>query len=124
MLFSVVLPTVDGREELYERVRDAYLASLAGRHPVEILVQRNMPTVGCAWQAGAERAAGDFIHLGNDDCEPHPGWWEPAVEACEAGFLPSPQVYAPDGYPQGLPAWGKVAPDWMPVHCAMIPFLS
>src|SRR6266404_3441738 len=61
--------------------------------------EHDHPAVGCAWQAGAEKAKGDYIHLGNDDCEPHPGWWQPAVEACQQGFVPSPMVFTPDGYP-------------------------
>ncbi len=129
MLISVVIPTVPGREVILDRVLAAYGTEVQGRSffahaDLEVIVERGHPTVGCAWQAGAEKATGDYIHLGNDDCEPHPCWWEPAVEACEAGFIPSPMVYDPNGFPQGLPEWGKIAPDWTPVHCAMIPFMS
>lgn len=123
MMISVVMPTVDGREVIVKRVLRAY-AHWTEEPQIEILLEKNHPTVGCAWQAGAERATGDYIHLGNDDCEPREGWWQPAVEACDAGFLPSPMVYDPTGYAQSLPEWGKVAGDWTPVHCAMIPFMS
>ncbi len=120
-MISVVLPTVPGREEVFAQVAQAYRERTA---ELELIVVYDMPTVGCAWQAGAEKAHGDYIHLGNDDCEPHPGWWEPAVQACDGGYLPSPQVFGSDGMPQGLPEWGRVAADWTPVHCAMIPFMS
>jgi len=121
-LISVVVPTIPGREDLFELVIRAYFDRTG--YDLELIPQYGHPTVGCAWQAGADQASGEYIHLGNDDCEPHPGWAEPAVEAVEAGFIPSPQVYAPDGTPQGLPAWGVVDVDWTPVSCAMIPFLS
>jgi len=124
MLISVILPTIRGREEVFSRVRDAYLSQFYDGHAVELLTEHGHPTVGCAWQAGAERCRGDYIHLGNDDCLPAQGWHRPAVEAVERGFLPSPMVYAPDGYPQGLPVWGVVGDDWTPVSCCLIPFIS
>ncbi len=123
MIISVVVPTVTGREEVFEQVCLAY-ASEEYPFEVEYLFERDHPTVGCAWQAGAERASGDYIHLTNDDCEPHPGWWIPAVEAVDAGFIPAPQVYNTAGDPQSLPAWGSVAADWTSVHCSTIPFFS
>jgi Glycosyl transferase family 2 len=129
MLISVVMPTIPGRETIYSRCARTYLElERADRETadvtLEFITEQDHPTVGSAWQAGADKATGDYIHLTNDDCEPRPGWWRPAVEACDAGFLPSPMVYAPDGTPQGLPQWGKIAEDWTPVTCAMIPFLS
>jgi hypothetical protein len=121
---SVVIPTIHGREEVYARCRAAYERTCDGLCELEIITEREHAAVGLAWQAGAAAAGGDFIHLGNDDCEPHAGWLEAAMEAVAAGFLPSPQVYDAGGYPQGLPVWGAVAPDWTPVSCALIPFMS
>ncbi len=123
-LISVVIPTIPGREAVFTRVYAAYANDTYGPHSVEFIVERGHPTVGRAWQAGAEKAAGDYIHLTNDDCEPHPGWWHPAVEAVERGYVPAPQVYDRAGGPQSLPVWGSVASDWTPVHCGTIPFLG
>jgi hypothetical protein len=123
-MISVVVPTIPGREEMFGWVCAAYTSGDYAGNEVEVIVEHGHPTVGCAWQAGADKARGEYIHLGNDDCEPHPGWWQPAVQSCDEGFLPSPMVYTPAGYAQALPEWGKVAPDRTPVSCAMIPFLS
>lgn len=122
-MISVIIPTVPGRELVFERVLKAYERSSM---PIglEIIVERDHPTVGCAWQAGAAKATGDYIHMGNDDCEPWPFWWVPAVEACQAGYVPSPMVRNAEGYPQSLPTWGEVADDWTPVECMTIPFMS
>ena len=124
MIISVVMPTISGREVTYAKCRGAYEILGTGQHQLEFITERNHPTVGLAWQAGAVAASGDYIHLGNDDCEPRSGWWQPAIEAVDAGYLPSPQVYTAGGEPQGLPKWGEIAPDWTPVACALIPFLS
>jgi hypothetical protein len=121
-VISVIIPTVPGREEIFSKVRDAY----EGYSPpdTEIIVEYDHPTVGCAWQAGAEKAVGDYIHMGNDDCEPHSGWWKDAVEAVDHGYVPSPFVRGADGAFQSLPTWGQVAPDWTTVACATVPFLA
>ena len=125
MLISVVLPTIKGREARFEQTREAYLRDSGYPVPIELIIERDHPTVGCAWQAGAERAVGDYIHLGNDDCEPRPGWWQPAIEACDQGMIPSPMVVnAATGMPEAMPLWGLIAPDWTQVSCAIIPFVS
>lgn len=124
MKISVVIPTISGREEVYSRCHNAYRALRAGPHELEIIAEYGHKSVGLAWQAGAMKATGDYIHLGNDDCEPRDGWWRYAIEAVEMGCLPSPQVYTADGIPQGLPVWGSVAPDWSVVTCCLIPFMS
>jgi hypothetical protein len=126
-MISVIMPTVPGREEIYARCRDAYLEHGCGPHRLEFITEHDHPAVGYGWQAGAEKATGDFLHFTNDDCEPHPGWWEPAVEAVQRGFIPAPQVYGPEGDPQAPPQWGVVSPDWTPLppqNAAVIPFLS
>lgn len=125
-VIAMVLPTINGRQDVYEFVRGRYEKMDYEGHTLEIHMRYGQPTVGCAWQMGMREALkrADYILLGNDDCEPHAGWWRPAIEAVDAGYLPSPQVYDTGGYPQGLPEWGKIAPDWTPVGCALIPFFS
>lgn len=125
MLISVVIPTVEGRQLYLDNAVRAYMAHTRTR--IELIIEADHAAVGLAWQAGAEKATGDYIHLSNDDCEPHDGWDWPAIQACEEGFVPGPQVYAPDGSPQAPPVWGEVSPDWSPLkddQAVTIPFLS
>lgn len=122
---SVIVPTVDGREDHLERCVTAYHTLAPGNYQLELLIERNHRSCGLAWQAGAERSrTGDFIHLTDDDIEPRPDWHAPAIEAVERGFIPAPQVYDPNGYPQSHPCVGSVAPDWTPVHMSALPFCS
>lgn len=123
-LISVVLPTINGRQDVYDFVRGRFERMDYGDHTMEIVPIYGQHTVGIAWQRGAERAQGDYILFGNDDCEPHDGWWGPAIEAVDSGYVPSPMVYDTGGYPQGLPEWGRVAPDCTLVQTALIPFMS
>ena len=125
IVISVIVPTVPGREGHLDRCVRAYEQHTGCR--LELIIEHDHPAVGFGWQAGAELATGDFLHFTNDDIEPHPGWWEPAVEAAERGCIPAPQVYGPAGDPQAPPQWGAVAPDWTPLppqNASVIPFLS
>ena len=122
-LISIVIPTVPGREDHYERCLRAYQERTASKH--EIVTETDHATVGLAWQAGAERAAGDYIHLTCDDLEPLDGWDLAAVEASEAGFVPAPKVTdARTGQLQSWPAWGREHEDGTDAGFSAIPFLS
>ncbi len=123
-LISVVIPTVPGRERYLGQAVAAYAAQAPGNYRLDLIVERGHNSVGAAWQAGADKAAGEYLHLTNDDCEPHPGWHTAALEAVERGFLPAPQVFGPLGQPQSLPQWGVTGDDWTPVSMATIPFCS
>jgi hypothetical protein len=123
-LITVVVPTIPGREDHLERCVTAYTNLAAGCYTLNLVIERGHPAVGVAWQAGAEKAAGEYLHLTNDDIEPHPGWHLPAIEAVQRGFLPAPQVHGPAGDPQSLPAWGTIGEDWAPVTMSTLPFMS
>jgi hypothetical protein len=123
-LISVIVPTVPGREDHLERCTRAYAGHAPGGYALDLVIERGHPAVGIAWQAGAEKARGEYIHLTNDDIEPRPGWHAPAIEAVQRGCLPAPQVYSPDGAPQSLPAWGALGDDWAPVTMTTLPFCS
>ena len=101
MTISVVLPTVTGREEVCHRVIRAYEETTPG---AEVIIERDHDCVGKAWQAGAERAHGDYVLLGADDLEPMPGWWEPLIESVDRGELPCPVVFETDGRVQSAGA--------------------
>ena len=123
-MVSVIVPTVPGREDHLERCVTAYAALAMGNYALDLIIESDHPAVGIAWQAGADRARGEFLHLTNDDIEPRPGWHAPAIEAVERGHLPAPQVYGPEGDPQALPAWGTLGVDWAPVAMTTLPFCS
>jgi hypothetical protein len=123
-VISVIIPTVTGREDHFTRCISAYGTCSQGAYDLQLVVERDHPSCGAAWQAGLERAKGDYIHLTCDDIEPLPGWHVPAIEAVENGFLPAPQVYDPNGVPQSHPQPGVVGMDWAPVHMSALPFCS
>jgi hypothetical protein len=123
---TVVIPTVDGREDHFDRCWQAYTRLADGAYELDLVIERNHPTCGHGWQAGLERASArsDYFHFTCDDIEPRPGWAGPAMEACDQGFLPAPQVFNPDGVPQSHPEWGKVGADWAAVYMTALPFAS
>jgi hypothetical protein len=121
-LITVIIPTVAGREDHYERCVRAYRDTAPG---LEIITERDHATCGLAWQAGAEQATGDYLHFTCDDLEPLPGWAEAAVAVSDAGFVPAPKVTdARDGRLQSWPAWGCEHPDGIDPGFSAIPFLS
>jgi glycosyltransferase involved in cell wall biosynthesis len=123
MRISVIIPTVTGREDHFARCVQSYRETTKDIG-LDLIVETDWPTCGVAWDAGMEHAHGDYVHLTCDDIEARPGWWQPAVEAVEAGKVPAPQCYDPSGYPQSCPRPGLVAPDWTPVAMSALPFFS
>jgi hypothetical protein len=121
-LISVIVPTVPGREVDLNRCLEGYRNRTVNE--VEIIVEYDWPSCGLAWQAGLADVHGEYIHLTADDIEPLQGWDVPAVEACDQGFLPAPQVCDPGGNPQSHPQTGIRSPDWTPVHMSALPFSS
>jgi len=120
-LISVVIPTVAGREDHYQRCVEAYLSRTRSCRP-EIVTELDHPSCGLAWQAGAERASGDIIHLTCDDIEPLDGWDIAAMEAVERHVLPGPLVrQAGSLEPQ---SWGHELPDWSPVKMSTLAFMT
>lgn len=121
-MISVVIPTVDGREDLLEQTKQAFRDTAE----VEFIVVRNERTCGDAWNMGAERASGQYLMLAGDDLLPQGGWAEVAIEAANANVLPAPRITTPDGkleccgtLGQGLYIDGK---EGAPVYNAPIPF--
>lgn len=112
-LLSIVVPTVAGREDHLERALRTYREH--SRSKVELIVIHDEPTCGRAWNVGAEKATGDYLHLGADDVEPHDGWDAYAIEAVEKGAVPSAVYYNPDGalcWANGPTS--ELPPDWTP----------
>jgi hypothetical protein len=122
-VISIIIPTVTGREDHYGRCLAAYRDRTAAEF--EIITETDHATVGLAWQAGAQRAAGDYIHFTCDDLEPLAGWDLAAVTASDAGSVPAPKVTdARTGELQSWPAWGREHEDGTDAGFSAIPFLS
>lgn len=129
MNVAIIVPTVKGRETDLERCVEAYHDTAPS---AKVYIEHDRPSCGDAWIRGAERAAQDgfdYLHLTADDLEPHPGWLEPAVEAVDAGFIPAPLVYHPDGGLesaglQGFGCYRGAYADWSPIEGTTVPFLT
>ena len=87
---SVIVPTIDGREDHLARCLDAYRERT--RHDLELVVETNHPTCGLAWNAGAKRATGEFLHFTADDLEPLEDWDARAVDFCKVELIPAPSA--------------------------------
>lgn len=122
-MISVVIPTIKGREDHFGRCLAAYIHRSEAE--IQVIVENDHPTVGHAWQAGAEKAKGDYIHLTCDDLEPQEGWDLAAIRAADMGFLPAPRVVnARTGALESRPAWGHEFEDGTDCGISVVPFCS
>lgn len=117
-MISVVIPTIQGREESLDRCVAAYRRWSPA--DTEIIIIHDKPTCGIAWNDGYAQTNGnsDYIHYSADDLEPLQGWWQPAVRACNNGDLPAPRLLNSDGT---LQAGGN---EGEPLPFTRVPFLS
>lgn len=94
-MLSIICPTVDGREHHLARCKAAYeLTTPVSFQWIQI---HNQKTCGIAWNLGIAQATMDLIHLTADDLEPHPGWYEAAIEKVDRGLIPAPRILKPNG---------------------------
>lgn len=121
-MISVIVPTITGREHWLGACVAAYQETAPGR--LEIVVVKDRETCGLAWQAGADRAQGDYLHFTADDIVPHPGWWKAAVECVGTGAIPSARILNGDGTLQSSGAWGVDAEEGTVTDIARVPFCS
>ncbi len=101
-MILVCIPTIKGRSHWFNQCRDAYLAT--SPKDVRISCVRDYPSCGTGWngavtqafmhQGGAEV---EYLHFTCDDIVPHEGWWREACQVADAGELPAPMLYEPDG---------------------------
>lgn len=57
--------------------------------PIEWVVETGHDNCGAAWNAGARRATGEYLHFTADDLEPDSDdWLTPALAATAAGCVP------------------------------------
>jgi hypothetical protein len=124
---TVVIPTIEGREDHYARCRDSYTATAEGHCELDLITVLGEPSCGWGWQAGAERMSrhSQYLHFTCDDIEALPGWVEPAIEALDQGCLPAPRVLnGHTGAPEYFPKWGIEWPDWTVSGMAGLPFMT
>lgn len=123
-MISVVIPTVDGREEHLERCVKAYRERTVAL--VQLIIIRNRACCGDAWNEGAELAEGDFLHWTADDLEPAIEWDVPARECGARGEIPAPVIYKPDGSIESCGGWwDRVIPDGEPTtNTSVVPFCT
>jgi len=97
---SIILPTIDGREESCEFVQRCFLERSADHH-VELIVRKNFPNWPAGVNAGMADATGDYLFFAADDLEPLDGWADAMIGCLDAGEIPAPQVW--DHRVQGRP---------------------
>lgn len=128
-MIAVVIPTIRGREALLERTVASYRAHTD--HDIEVIVVRDRPTIGQAWDDGATAAldtGARYLHLSADDVDPCHGWDDAAITASERGHWPSPRITNPDGslHSCGSMGGGMLLPDCAdgtPCGTSPFPFL-
>jgi hypothetical protein len=122
-VISIVIPTIPGRKDHYSRNLAAYVARTSVKS--EIIREYDHPSVGLAWQAGAEKAKGAYIALSCDDLEIMKGWDIAAMACCDSGRFPAPRVVnAHTGAVESRPVWGVETPDGTDTGISVVPFMS
>lgn len=96
MIVSVVIPTINGREESLQRTISSYEGCRVDEELV-FLVIHGKPTCGIAWNEGVSIATGDYIHLTADDIEAHKGWLQAGITSLDRGELPAARILHSDG---------------------------
>lgn len=130
-MISIVVPTIAGREDHYERCVSAY--ENRTEDEFEIITVKDQPTCGIAWQMGSEKAKGLYLHFTADDLEPALAWDIPARAKADADVLPAPRIWngfsgkmeivgptTPTGFFSRIPfctmaQWQKIGP-MIPLH--------
>lgn len=107
MKVGIVLPTVSGRERVFDRVYSAFEATCPDGWEFDITVPEGFKTVGEAWNEGAiDVLDSDYLFFAIDDAEPHPGWAEVAARTVDAGYVPAPRSVFADGTLEGCGSLG------------------
>lgn len=100
--------------------REGYLAKAVQSYEetadVEVLLYTDLPCCGQAWLQGIQEGTGSYFHMGADDVEMHPRWWQDAVQACDLGYLPAARILNTDGTLQSCGPWGREVPNGAILH--------
>ena len=129
MKLSAVIPTINGREPLLDQTIQS-LAETANGTEVELIVVRNAPTIGQAWNEGAAEATGSHLWLGADDVTFGEGWIEAAEAAVAHAGYPCPRIIRPDGSVEACGTLGQGGlyeaemEDRVPCGASPFPFME
>jgi len=135
MKLLIVCPTIDGREDSFNRLLNSYHETIPP--DVETILEKvnNRPTCGKGWSDGVERALAsgfepDYIHLTCDDLEAQPGWLEAAAEAVDERYQPAPHLDTVNQQGEfgtdinyGHPPTSDMS-DWKTTRTSVIPFFA
>lgn len=121
-MISIVIPTIDGRERWLDQCVASYIRTSPGT--CEIIVVKNRPTCGIAWNEGYAKATGSYIHFSADDIEAHDDWWRDGVLASDNGLLAAPRILNSDGSLQACGVEASETPQGTAVGFTRIPFMS
>jgi hypothetical protein len=121
-LITVVIPTITERKHWLAKCQAGYHMT-TGSIRIQQIVIENRTTCAAAWNEGIAQAEAPFVHLTADDIVPHKGWWQAAMSASEAGYVPAPKILNTDGSLQSCgPA--NLVPDGQKVEICRIPWGS
>ncbi len=93
---DILIPTIIGREASLERCSRSYkdLAGVA----TNVIVIPDSETCGWGWKQGLCASRAPYVLLACDDQEAiAQDWAKVCIETVDAGFLPCPRVWKPDG---------------------------
>lgn len=86
---SVVIPTITGREAWLAACIEEYERTAPG---AEIIVVKDEPSCGIAWEKGYEQSTRPYVHFTADDLLPRDRWWVEATQFAHAGIVPAANV--------------------------------
>ena len=127
LLLTVVIPTIKGREQWLEKCQESYRRTLQAEdvwHRCQILVIRDRPSCGIAWNEGIAQSEAQYIHLSADDIEPLDGWLLPAIRSVGRKELPAARILNSDGTLQSCGTNHREAREGTKAEVARIPFAS
>ena len=95
-LITVVIPTIKERRHWLAKCQAGYHRT-TGAIRIQQIVIEDRETCAIAWNEGIAQAKAPYIHLTADDIVPHKGWYQAAIAATEAGYVPAPLILNGDG---------------------------
>lgn len=124
MKVSIVIPTIKGREDLFDTTLAAYKKTKPKTVEFEFIKPTGYSTIGEAWQVGALKASGQFTHLTADDISPQDGWLDAAINATNRNEWPCPRILNADGslHSCGTLGGGMLLGECGDIECASSPF--
>lgn len=93
---SIVIPTIKGRESWLEKCLEGYkqTAPLA-----EVIIIRDAPSCGVAWEEGYAQTTRPYIHFTADDIVPCRDWYREALKWLDLDTIPAANVRNQRGGP-------------------------